>query len=104
MHVFILHHEVLFVRTVGFSPPVYIRKGGSFQMKISFSAVTIKHNEIIAEPDLKVFRLGLQIGPEQEHPSPASWQSKGITNADAKQMPQRCPEKPWDRIIQSGES
>lgn len=77
MCVFTLHHEVLFVRIVGVSPLLYISKRGSFQMKIPFPVVTLKHKELTAKPVPKFFRLGLQTGWEQEHPPSESQQRKG---------------------------
>lgn len=89
--------RILFVRFVEISP-VYISRGGSFQIKISFPAVTIKHHEITAKPVPAFFKLVLQTGSEQVHLSSEGQQRKGNKNAGAKQMPQHCPEKPADKI------
>lgn len=57
-----------------------------------------------AKPVPKFLKRGLRTKSEQEYPSSEGQQGKGNKNAGAKQMPPHCPEKPGDKIIQSGES
>lgn len=104
MHVFVLYHEDFICKICGDFPPLYISRVGSFQIKISFSAVTIKHHDITAKPVPTFFKLVLQTGSEQGHLSSEGQQRKGNKNAGAKQMPQHCPEKPGDKITWSAES
>lgn len=86
-------------------PHAYLSKGGNLPAKNKF----IQHwpwkiMKLTAKPGPTFFRLRFQTRAEQEDPTSDSQQGKGNKILVPSKIWQHCPEKPGEKMIQSGQS